>query len=967
MADGEGGPRERRGEVLRRLDTLYTNERLWPELLENLKLQADVAGDDAARRGLRKRIAALNVVELQDAQAALVTYRGVLEAGFDEEAVAAIRGIGETRDELRGEAADALEPVLRAAGRHADLAAVFELRRRAQTEPSERARPPRARGAAAETALGDLPRAQSALIRALAEEPHEPELHVGIERLAGSLGKGGWEKYATALEERASGIFDANVAADLSVRLGRVSEEKLDDPQRAAKAYLAAVEKMGDDAAVLRALDRLFVRLGDSRGLGDVLERRIVIEAEASVQADLLHRLAALQLDVFKERALALGTLRQALERVPDHAASREALETLLDDDALFEEAFESLEFVHRTLGRTEELAKLYARRVARAQTTSDRNRARLDLARILEQMVGDRGRAQRAVEDAISEDPSDDDALAELERLAGDNGGWREAAEKLAEALDKASDLPGGHEDGLYVRLATWSSGKLDDAGRAETAYVKALAIDPENVDVLRALEDIRRAPGRERELVETLRRRARLETDRSTKQDLLREAMMLAAGPVGDRDLAEATLRDLIAEDEANLWALEELTKLRLAVGDDAEVVKLLLYRAELSADGGQALSLKHEAARVLVDKIKDTGRATTLYEEILDAEPTDAEGALALRRLYGEAGRDRDLARLLTRLVDVATSQSERAALRLELARLHARAVPRSGRRDRDALRGILDEDPAHGDAVARLSELYEQTGRDGELADLLRSQLDAVKDRGDVQAELRLLVRLGEVQEKRLADATAAQETYERVLEREASHRVALEAVARISEKREDWDRAAGALARIVDVASDAEGVPWALRLAAAREKASDPNGAEEALQRGLKFEPANVGLRNMLRQRWEKSGKWAELAGLLVSDADLVAAANPDAVAAAQAEAPKAAAPPMRRSMASIPRARPSRPPGGRGGADPRAGEAPEGGGGHPPDEALGSGGRDPGPRARRGSHAARSRSAPLAG
>jgi tetratricopeptide (TPR) repeat protein len=424
-------------EVLRRLDSLYTHERLWPELLDNLRLQAGVAIDDDARRALKKRIAALHAVELQDSQSALDAYREVLEAGYDEESAAAIRGIGEAHDDLRSDAADALEPVLRAAGRHTELASVLELRLRGQVEPADRARTLRALAEVSETALGDFERAQSALTRALAEEPQDPSLHAEIERLAERIGAQGWQRYADALQERAATIFDANVAADLFVRLGKASEEKLDDAPRAAKAYVAAAERMGDEPAVLSALDRLFARLGDTRGLADVLERRIAAEAEAGVQADLLHRLADLQVREFGERAQGLGTLRQALERVPDHAGSREALETLLEDDALFEEAFEALEFVHRALGRSSDLAKLYERRVKRAQTTRDRTRARLELARVREEMVGDREGAQRAVEAAVTEDPSEEDTLKELERLAEANGGWGAAADALAVALD--------------------------------------------------------------------------------------------------------------------------------------------------------------------------------------------------------------------------------------------------------------------------------------------------------------------------------------------------------------------------------------------------------------------------------------------------------------------------------------------------------------------------------------------------
>ena len=890
--------REKDAEVLRRLDALYTHGRLWPELLDNLKLQAEVATDEAARTALKKRIAALYAVQLQDAQSALEAYREVLAGGFDEESVAAIRSIGETRDELRADAADALEPVLRAAGKHQELAAALELRLRAQTESPDRARTLRALAQVAETELGDVERAESALIRALAEEPQDASLHGEIERLADRIGTDGWRRYADALQERAVGIFDADVAADLFVRLGKASEEKLDDAPRGAKAYTAAVERMGDDPAVLRALDRLLARLRDTKGLADVLERRIAVEPDAAAQADLLHRLAVLQVNDFGERAQGLSTLRQALERVPDHAPSREVLEGLLDDGALFEDAFETLEFVHRTLGRTEELAKLYERRVMRAQSTVDRIRARLDLARVLEEMVGDRARAQRAVEAAVSEDPSEEDSLAELERLATVNGAWGEAAETLSAALETAQDLPAATRMDLYVRLAAWRRDKLDDKRRAEDAYAKALAIDPENLDVLRALEDLRRTPGRERELVHTLRTRARLETSLATKRELLRDAKALAEGPVGDRDLAEATLRDLIAEDEADAWALEELTKLRSVAGDDAEVVKLLLYRAEIASDGAKALELRHEAARVLAEKLNDPGRATSLYEEILDSEPTDAPAASALRTLYSQAGRDRDLARLLMRLIDVATAQAERASLRLELSKLQSDKF-RAQDDAIETLRAILDEDPSHAEAVLTLSQLYEKTGRDAELAELLKAQLDGARDRSGRRDGAEPPGPAGELQEGRLGDATAAQEAYENVLERDPSHRAALEAVARIAEQREDWERAAGALAKLVDLSSNAQGVPWALKLAEAREKSGDSDGVQEALQKGLALEPANAGLRAMLRQRLERTEKWAELAELLVGDADLIAAANPDLKVAPPD------LPPARRSMASI--------------------------------------------------------------
>ncbi len=313
---------------------------------------------------------------------------------------------------------------------------------------------------------------------------------------------------------------------------------------------------------------------------------------------------------------------------------------------------------------------------------------------------------------------------------------------------------------------------------------------------------------------------------------------------------------------QDEADTWALTELTQLRRAAGDAKEVVHLLLRRAELAEEGTQATSLRHEAALVMLDDLRDLDGATALYQEILDADPYDVQAAVVLRRLYDEGGRFKDLAKLLELLIDVARSQEARTPLRLELARLYHDRI-RSADDAIEVLRDVLREEPAHATAVLELSRLYEETGRDGELADLLKDQLHEARERGDVAEELSLLVRLGELEELRLGDTAAAARTYEQVLERDPSHRGALEAVARMSERREDWRRAADALAALVDGATDAAGAAWALRLADARDKSGDAAGAEDALRRGLALEPANPTIRAKLRVRWEKSERWAD--------------------------------------------------------------------------------------------------------
>jgi len=869
-------------DVLERLGALYETESMFAELHENLRARAALEADVDRRRALKKRVAGLLAKELDDSAQALTAYSDVLAMGFDDESIAAIRTIGEAREELRHEAAESITGLLLGEGKFADLVEVLELRLRAETEPFDRAKTLRQIAGYCEEKLGSAEKAEGALLRAIAEEPAHTDTHSEVERLAKLVGKAGWEKYADTLRERATSVFDAVVTADLYARLGRVERVELGNARKAAEAYQHAAEQGGDTSEVLVALESVFAELGDSSALADVIERRIALETAPDAAADLVHRLACLQIDALGEKSQGLATLRTALEKVPSHAASRALMEKLLDDGALFDDAFESLETVYRALGLSKELGDLYAKRVARADGSKARVAARLDHARILEAEVKDLEGAQRAVEAAVGDDPQDVDAQSELERLAGITGQWASAADALAASLDARAE---GRERStlnldafgepveLWVRLAGWRRDRANDPAGAEVALRKAIALDKESLEALRALEGLLRVGGREKDLVEVLRLRAKLETDPTDKKALLREAKEVAQNTLGDVALAEAALRELLAENEADDWALAELIALREHAGDFAEVTTLLLKRAEHVMDGAEALELRRKAATVVLEKLGDKARAITLQQEILESEPSDEKAARALRDLYAETGRDKDLARLLLSLVDNATTVEERIALRLDLAKLQMEKFDAPNDAI-DTLTAVMEEDPDQRDAALALSEILEKTGQDDKLADLLDTQIARAKDRGDTVSELALKVRLGQVLESRLKDTGRALATYEAVLEQDASHRSALEAVARITEGRSDYERAASALAKLVEVSEPTDAKSFALRLADVRQKRDDLDGMEDALRKAISLVPPGRDVRPRLLAAFEKRKKWAELADMLVEEAEL---------------------------------------------------------------------------------------------
>jgi tetratricopeptide (TPR) repeat protein len=876
-------------EVMDRLAALYETEKMWPELLDNLREQAAAEADPGKKAGLTKRIGHLLAKELDDHPKALEAYREVLAYAYDADAARAVKEIGESRDELRREAADILEPVLQTAGRSEDLADALEMRLRAQTDPLERATTLRQIASVSEGPLADLSRAADALLRALGEQPSDVTLHAEIERVAGLLGKAGWERYADAIADRAASIFDAKITADLFFRLGKIAETELADLQRAAEAYARAAEQGGDSLDVLSALERVHAGREDTRALVDVLERRIVLETEPAAQADLYHRLASLQLGALGDKPQGLATLRLALERVPEHDKSREAVERLLAEDSLFDEAFETLERVYRETGRGADLGRLFARKVERAESTKERTKARLDHARILEHEANDPGGARRVLEAAIVDDLKDADVLAELERLAGSTNGWQQAADALGKALDaadraaKAQSTPnlsavGSTTSALWARLAEWRRDKVEDYRSAEIAFLKALDGDPENIVLVRAVEEMTRAPGRERDRIAVLRRLARLEGEPDKKRELTREAADMAENVLADPRLAEEILRELLADNETDQWAAEELTRLREAMGDHLEVVSLLLKRAEAESDGARALELRHRAAQVAAVKLNDRERAITLYEGIIESEPGDTAAQTELRALYSDLGKWKELAKLLRMLIDNAPSAGERATLRLELARVQDEKfeAPRDAV---DTLRAVLEEDPDHEGASRALAAIFERSEQYAELAELQVQLVERARVQGDAAGELARMVHLGEILEERVKDGKRALETYQAVLDRDAAHRGALEAVARLAEQRSEWDKAAGALSKLVETATGDGAVALALRLANAREELKDDDGVEQALRRALDAAPKDGDVRGRLAKLYEKTAKWADLASLLVGDADILEADN----------------------------------------------------------------------------------------
>ncbi len=880
-------------EVLAALERLFLAEGRYEELLDNLKVQASIAEDPAIRVALRNKIGDLHIEQFDNTIDALEQYRLVLdETNDDDHAITAVHLIGMEHEDLRLDVAALLEPVLSAAGRFDQLVEVMELRLQAQIDPGERADTLGGMALIHEEQRDEPEAARDCLLRALKETPAEAALHDDIVRLSELTED--YRPYAEALEAQAAAEFDAEVAADLFIRLGRMAEDKLDDAPRAIEAYRRAVDHAGEAPELLEALDRLYQRTDDAQAQAGIIGRRVDAETDDELRADLYFRLARLQIEAFDDKAQGLATLRQVMELVGSHEQARQQLEALTDVEELFEETAEILEKMYRAAGDNAALARLYEKRIGYAPTAADRIRMRLDLAQVLEERAFDSEAAQRVVEKAFADDASEPRILSELSRLAqlnaetsGEGEPWRQAAEAVVGAVAQAqsAELEGTVEGivtpevarDLYLKAAGWYQAEVGDAAEAERCYRRALEQDGHSVDALEALKELYRAAERHQELVQILRQLANLgESGEAQIGDepatLRREAKTLAETELEDVELTEQILREMLSADDGDPWALAELCRVREQAEDFEEVYRLLTRQIEIAVDADELRELRHQAAEVAADKLGEAEDALGLYEQAFEDDSSDETAAGALRELYLKLERHEDLLRLTVRLIDLADEPAERAELRLRAARICIETLetPTEGI---DHLHAVLEEVPDHEGAVVLLSDLLEKEERDSELAELLNTQIQLAVDKEDEQAELGFRVRLAELYETRLNEPDKAIEGYRSVLERNAGFRPALEALARLYEQEGQSVEAAATLEKLLEDAEGEQAVRLALKSAELYASVPDEEAACRALEGVLEKQPEVEQVRDELRRLYRSRGAWDKLAELIAEEAN----------------------------------------------------------------------------------------------
>ncbi|MFW5921400.1 MAG: tetratricopeptide repeat protein, partial [Polyangiales bacterium] len=533
------------------LSRLYERQGMYPELLDNLKLQAGMAERDEDRIAVQYRIGEVLERQLDDVQEAMVAYQQALEIDQRHEpSVEALLRISKLED-YRVQAAEILEPLLHVQERWDDLAGLVERRAEAATDPLQKRDELRRLAEIHENGRQDRKAAFEAVKQAFAEDPGDVQTADEVERLGGILEA--WGEVADAFASRASAALDPQAARALYVRLANIAEERLQEPSRAIEAYARAAEQVGDDEELLEALDRLYAATEGWTELADVIERRIAIANDPSQQNELLARVGQLRAERFDDPRGAFSAYQEVLDRDPSEPTALEAMEKLADHEELALDVVETLDRVYRETGRNDKLADLYDLRINLVETDGERVHLLQEAAQMWEQELGQPDKALDKMRKAFELDPRDAQLLDEVERLAEASGAW-ESLRGMIENVSGSDDLDRDLRRDLNLRAAGWYRDRLEDAEAAEGRLRAALETDSEMPEAHEQLVSLLRVGGREADLVAALRAWAGVETDEEATKERLREAARLAESALGDAATAGECLAAILESDPSD-----------------------------------------------------------------------------------------------------------------------------------------------------------------------------------------------------------------------------------------------------------------------------------------------------------------------------------------------------------------------------------------------------------------------------
>jgi tetratricopeptide (TPR) repeat protein len=619
-------------------------------------------------------------------------------------------------------------------------------------------------------------------------------------------------------------------AVVLGMRLGAAFENDAGDLASAARAYQQAAQAAPGYGPVLEALDRVARRADDDQQILESLERELALEGAPEARFALLVLLGERLERAHPERAV--EKYKQALEIRPDNAIAVEALQ--------------------RSWKATRNYSALADRALADLKDATELSRkvkAYEMLAYVDGELRGDADSALMAYQSLVGLDPSHHGAMRVLEKRYLAQQRWAELV-GLYEHMGLTASEPGFaahiHLDRARLRHRLEAPKGQEGLSAAEIEHGVdndhrlALEREPHHRSALRHALARARQTGDLGQFAELAARLADSvgEDGRTAAICLTRAGEAL----VKLERFAEAKERFAAALGRAGLHlpALLGQRHVGLLHSDWPAVVDALEQEGQALKDSSLRADTYLVSGSIAMDHLNQLPRALGDLRQSLAVDGRRRETFLRLERVLKELDDPGALTRLYAERLAVETDGTKLIDLHLRQAQLYR---DRLGDRERarTELKSVLEQDPAHLEALEMLGNLHYDDAQWNEAAEVLIRRARIEKTRPAMKD---IFYKLGLIYSQHTPDPKRAIASFQRVLKADPEDRSALEHLSNIFLKEWDWRGALETTQRLADLEQDKpKKVTHLHRMAKIFEEGfKDARNALQALRTALELDP-----------------------------------------------------------------------------------------------------------------------------
>ncbi|HMR04974.1 MAG TPA: tetratricopeptide repeat protein [Polyangiaceae bacterium] len=647
--------------------------------------------------------------------------------------------------------------------------------------------------------------------------------------------------------DRAAALLDPTEVVGIYRELGKTYGDVLEQPFDASEAWRHLLDVDPGDFEGMDALEKIY--RAEERWpevVGVKMQRAEALEEPAEKIRELLE-----VTEIWKRE-------------INDYDQATPAFERVLTIEPTHQDAFEALERLHTAAGRWEPVIELYLNRLDTREEAEEKSDLLRRIAKVFEEQLDDSNQSFDALVNAFSEDFSDDETVRYLERMAQATGRWGELINTANAWLQEQTD--GRPKIQLCLRLGKWYGEDLGHPEYAQPYYQQIMALDPNNVQVLRQMAAIHRLGSHWQKMGETLTRALDVAVANEDRKDIYVDLGELLEKHMGMQDQGITNYKKALEIDPLHLPALEALERIYDQQSNHAELVAILTSKVKALEDPDDIARHKLRMGGLYETALGDFERGGTVYREVLELDGSNIFALRGLERIYAAIQDWPDLVDVFERQLDVVETERERVDVLLKLANIQEEQFLKADLAAQ-RLEQALEIDPGSEPAYVALERCYRRLKQ---WLDLINTYERHISEAADNATKVELYGYIAQVFADEVGDVDRAIDAYQNIVDLDENNIPALEALSKLYEKQDNPARAIESMTRVADLTTDGtQRVEMYYRIGRSLEdKLGDRGQAQERFEMALDLDPTHLPTLASLRTIAIDEGDWDRAARYL---------------------------------------------------------------------------------------------------